>query len=235
MTGTEVLATSDAGAQWHLQKLPRLPFGPTAISCPSVTVCFTLDSSHLVATANAGASWTVRSALPTNSYPAVLACPSVTTCFVGGDEIDRTTDGGVTWQAQTNQNDYSAIACWTVSTCFAGAQGGEIYATTDGGAQWTLQAVPSGTKPVFTHIGCSSATRCIAVAQDFNCQGEGDDPCPAGTLAVLQTDDGSHWTGSTVPPDINLTSVACPVDGTCVAVGYSGVQNGYEGGGAATS
>jgi photosystem II stability/assembly factor-like uncharacterized protein len=189
-----------------------------------------MDSSHLVGTADAGASWSVRSAPPTDTYPQALACPSVTTCFVGGDEIDRTTDGGITWQTQTGQNRYPAIACWTISTCFTGAEG-EIYATTDGGARWRLQTIPSGTKPVFTRIGCSSATSCVAVAQDFNCYGEGDDPCPAGTLAVLRTDDGSHWSGSTVPADINLNAVACPLDTTCVAVGYDGMEDGYLGGG----
>jgi photosystem II stability/assembly factor-like uncharacterized protein len=231
-TGTGVLATSDTGAHWHLQDLPPLHNGAASISCPSVTVCFTLDTFELVGTSDAGARWTVRSALPTDTYPMALACPSVTTCYVVGDEIDRTTDGGATWQTQTGTNDrFTAVACATVSTCFAGAEGGEIYATTDGGATWVAQATPTGTKPTVTGISCSSATSCVAVAQDFNCFDEGDDPCPAGTVAVVSTDDGSHWSGSTVPADINLDSVACPPDGTCVAVGYDGVQNGYLGGG----
>ena len=237
-----ILATADSGSTWAVRALPSNN-GPIAISCPSLTACYvTARTSNrhredFLSTTDSGHTWVINSRLSVSE----LTCPSTTTCYaLGADssDIEMTVDSGRTWRmavlAGSGYGGLDSISCPLPTTCYATGTP-EIIAAKDSGPTWREQGVPDGTKPVMTGIACSSPTTCVAVGQDFNCENEGDDLCPAGTLAVIVTHDGGEdWSGYAIPTDINLNSVACLPGGDCYAVGFDGSANGYDGNGDGT-
>jgi photosystem II stability/assembly factor-like uncharacterized protein len=236
-TDRGILATVDSGSTWSFKSfLPDMFLA--ALACPSVTTCYAIAvvpkvrQQNFLSTTDAGDTWKVLARFSASA----LACPSTTICDVVGDDIHVTTDSGRTWHTvySSGEGELDSVSCSSTTTCYT-AGTPEVLATDDTGFIWNEQEVPDGTKPVLTGITCASTTICVAVGQDFNCQGDGDDPCPSGALAVLVTrNGGSVWSGYAIPTDDNLNAVACPSDGGCYAVGFLGVANGYAGGGEGT-
>lgn len=237
-----ILATSDSGSTWAVRALPSNN-SPIAISCPSPAICFVIartSTRHndFLSTTDSGHIWSIAHTWPIAAglSPSQLTCPATTTCYaVANADIEVTIDSGGTWRtavlAGSGNGGLDGIACPLPATCYATGSL-EIFATKGPGVTWTSQGVPDGTKPVLTGIACTSPTTCVAVGQDFNCEDEGDDPCPAGTLAVIVTrNGGDDWSGYAIPSDINLNAVACLPDGDCYAVAFDGTADGYNGGG----
>jgi photosystem II stability/assembly factor-like uncharacterized protein len=237
-----ILATADSGDTWAVRALPS-DNSPIAISCPSPTACFVIAQTSnrhndFLSTIDSGHTWSIIHTWPivAGLSPFELTCPAATTCYaVANADIEQTINSGRAWRtavlAGSGYRGLDSIACPLPTTCYATGTS-EIIATRGPGASWTAQGVPDGTEPVLTGIACTSPTTCVAVGQDSNCYDEGDDPCPAGTLAVLATNNGGEdWSGYAIPPDINLNAVACLSDGHCYALAFDGTADGYIGGG----
>lgn len=238
-----VLTTADSGSTWAVRALPSNN-SPIAISCPSPRACFVVVQTNnrhreqFLSTTNSGHTWSVIHSwtIVPGLSPSELNCPATTTCYAASNaNVEVTTDSGRTWRigfgANAGYRGLDSISCPSITTCYVTDSFG-IVATKDSGVTWRAQRVPDGTKPEVTGVACTSLATCVAVGQDSNCENEGDDPCAAGTLAVLATKNaGDGWSGYTIPDDINLNAVACPRDGHCYAVAFVGIADGYNGGG----
>ena len=117
-----------------------------------------------------------------------------------------TTNGGATWTSDPVPLAYgdglSAVACPSISTCFAAGYN-SIISTTDGGSTWRNDPVPQGSGGLGA-ISCPSTSDCTGVV---------------GASIVSTTDGGSTWTSETAPAPVDsLGSVACPSTSTCFAV-----------------
>jgi hypothetical protein len=101
---------------------------------------------------------------------------------VGGDETApgtgvavATTDGGVTWTAQTVPSGIftlDGVSCASTSDCVAVGDDssesiGVIVATTDAGTTWTSQTTPSGVANL-NGASCGSTSVCEAVGLNQN-------------------------------------------------------------------
>ncbi len=216
-----VFKSTDGGATWTAQSasLPATQGGLSAISCPTVSVCFAgggvMDPVNgarragIVATTDGGATWSSRN-LPSLSSPAVLrgiSCSDSTHCVaVGyGGTILATTDGS-TWTTQTSgtSDDLYGVSCTNSTHCFAVGESGTILATTDG-STWSPQT--SGTSNRLYGVSCADGTHCIAVGAN-------------GT--ILATTDGSTWSPQTSGTSDYLYGLSCADSTHCIAVGGSG-------------
>ena len=205
-----VLSTKNAGATpWTSQYLPYT----NAISCPNAITCFVLDEAGVTYTTNGGTSWSANVATPYSSNIAI-SCPTTQVCFVVGfgGQIARSADGGVTWVAQTAvAGNLLTIECASALHCVAVSDSTGPITTDDGGAIWTARSAPLPTG-LGWGVSCPSSTVCVA-AQWRN--------------LVTSSDSGHSWTlvttghpGVTSSPDY-LSSISCPTDNSCVAVGTS--------------
>ena len=119
--------------------------------CMAIEYSDDLGSSAVVVTEDGGETWSVS---PTNGgvpegrqlYLGGVSCPTPTNCWVSGFE----------YQAGAS---YSAISMGTTQ--------GVILATHDGGRSWSSEELPAvGGAPIrdVEAIGCSTATDCLALA-----------------------------------------------------------------------
>lgn len=125
-------------------------------------------------------------------------------------QIWTTTDGGSTWQPEpTPAAGIEAIACPTLTTCYAVDFNGGIIVSSDGGLTWSSQVTPPGTPDTLLVISCPAPSTCFVV-------GNGN-----GENRVLETTDGGQtWTFQSVPSlTYSLTDISCPSTETCYASG----------------
>ena len=181
------------------------------------------------------------------------SCPASSTCYAVGDvgignsgqsgdaETYAETWNGKTWTPMVTPQPAGAayarltgIACAGVWTCVATG-----YSETTPGAMpvafletllkstWTLHLLtkPSGVlSDALSSVACASKVSCVAV-------GSADRAGVTGTLAG--TWNGKSWTVSAAPvvhgaAGDELSGVACPTVGVCVAVGASSIGNGSQ-------
>jgi photosystem II stability/assembly factor-like uncharacterized protein len=117
-----ILHTTDGGASWQKQTVPRLPDDSQGVSLTSLCA---VDSQH---------AWAVGWVNPTSNV-------SDSTGFILG-----THDGGVHWQVQHYQDSPTisdiAFADTRVGWAIGGPWPSMVLATTDGGAHWRHQHFP---------------------------------------------------------------------------------------------
>jgi photosystem II stability/assembly factor-like uncharacterized protein len=201
------------------------------VSCPTTLTCVAVGTAGTVTTtATGGMTWTPQTSGVTDDLESVT-CPSVTICYASTQSqsldsvsILKTTNGGVSWTAQTtpiapNIGDYiGEIACTSTTTCYAaaysayvGTGGGVILQTTNGGTTWNdvVDSITdgSGNWAIMYGMSCPSTTVCYAV----------------GNNGVIVTNASGTWTESSipasVPSDTIFKSVACTSTSSCFVVG----------------
>lgn len=125
----------------------------------------------------------------------------------------KTTDGGLTWQA--DNADMMSIACTSATTCIEVGDGGRIRRTTDGGTTWTY--VDSPDNKALTSIACPTPSICYAAGDRG---------------AVLKSADaGASWAYVSTADGNPLYGLACPSATICYAVdSYAHVEKTIDGG-----
>jgi hypothetical protein len=171
--GALAFRSSNGGATWSAQKLPKNIAGLTAVACATASTCEAVGASFAI-----------------SSGYTVLACPGSATCpeATGSAYTPsypyalRTTDGGARWvstKLPTSVGDLSAIACPTPSVCDAvGAHATASTAaaalaepavvavrSTDGGTTWAAQPLPAGITSL-KGLACPTPYGCDAVGSD---------------------------------------------------------------------
>ncbi len=178
LIGQGDLVTTDGGAQWKgYTDLPSASMIVTAISCPTVKVCWasgpgSSDQPEVARTANGGKTWKLATPADWASasytwWPNSIDCVSASTCWLVGEGANNiqtpavadTTNGGATWTTFTNLPAVTPDA------------NGDTYA--------------------LNGISCTSALSCVAVG------GVNGGPGPAAVITT--TDGGTTWSLSTDP------------------------------------
>jgi photosystem II stability/assembly factor-like uncharacterized protein len=163
-----------------------------------------------------------------------LDCVTTTVCYAaenGGPPstaavLEKTVDGGRTWQATApipggSVNAFESTSCVTADICaFAGSpgeSGSVVVQTTDGGATWSTIAVPlpqvSGAS--IGPLACVDALRCVVSAGTSS----------SGTLFLSTDDGGATWSTAASLPALTSngpSTLRCDPDGACIAVVVSG-------------
>lgn len=220
LVGPFAMRTTDGGAKWVDQVLPKTVASTNGLACPSVAVC---QSSAGVAgnlvvslrTTSGGASWVTAAPEPvTIARFTTVSCRSATVCEVGENGVGalRTMDGGTNWTTQTigKDNGYlDAVDCLTVNLCQGVGDYGDYVQgvrTTNGGATWAESLFP--TQDRMTAVDCPSASVCTSISY-----------APG---AVYHTSDGGlKWALQTIPNPATIypTALACPSISVCMVYG----------------
>jgi hypothetical protein len=224
--GYTAVVTTDAGASWQdYSTLPAVMPDPTALSCPTTTVCWVagVDSSDNPAVAEStdgGQTWT---GMAPGNWPSgwqleSIDCVSATTCWVAGDDfappagitpvVAETTDGGADWTSFTNlpvisQYDpngtyqLNAISCTSALSCVAGGGLNEA----DGLAE-IISTTDGGatwtqsTDPTLTGVQQIFSLSCLNGANGLpTCNAAADALQAAGPVVISSTDGGATWGG----------------------------------------
>jgi hypothetical protein len=207
----------------------------TGISCPSRNSCMAVGSKSggPLAVHWDGSSWTIVPVpLPqggTGAYLRGVRCLTRSSCTgVGGyltaqDHTQTLVErwNGKKWSVvpspdptdQPNAS-LSAVGCPEASTCFAvGNSWPQFQAPQNGfierwdGIAWTVQeqALPN----TLAAVSCAAVTSCVAVGGLYQ--------------SFIERWDGLAWSPDT-PPNLTgsnqLRGVSCPLNGSCVAVGF---------------
>ena len=117
-----------------------------------------------------------------------------------------------------------SVSCTGPSFCMAvgtGPDQGSVLAESWDGATWTVSlAAAVGPYPSsLTSVSCTSPDRCTAVGATGT--------SPSTSAPLVETWDGSAWTGTTVggaPPLTQFDGVSCTADSFCLAVGSGSGQ-----------
>jgi hypothetical protein len=193
--GASCIAAGQAnGAPWAIGAIAthRLTWVPTsplpggggigAVACSDSRLCLVVGGQSPVrslATSDAGATWQSIGTLPSNTQTiAHLDCSSRTHCVgvgvstSGAPVIDRTLDGGATWQSATLPTSTSIVlsaACSSAGRCVAAGRTGAggaptLLLSTDDGASFTT-STSVGALVTPTAASCRGTT-CVVVGAD---------------------------------------------------------------------
>jgi hypothetical protein len=206
------------------------------IAVPSVATTLRLLQTRTAPPAAAGITGLLN---PHGPAPGSLTCPTATTCYDQADPAARgdviglepsgplyvSTDGARTWRdipLPSGLTFSSLLACQTARICSAGAEdhGKPVFTVTwDGGRTWITSPLPTGAG-VITYLSCPAATICRALASTQMRVRFGTRVLTRLTIDhLLATDDGRHFTTSTLPAADRIRLLSCPTASHCVATG----------------
>lgn len=207
------------------------PQSLSAISCPSVRVCYaTGEQGTILATHDAGHSWQRRAGGTVEPLPAI-ACPAVRACFlpvtgpcgVLGPKhlpILYTDDGGTTWTRRL----FSAcptreLACPSATTCYAFGYPpapGRFYRTDDGGKTWRKRGTTAALSSDAISLACPTTSVCY-FGGDFEV-GRSTDGTQTWRISRFSRSPSCSTGGMCVP----FPALACPSRNICYAGGRDG-------------
>jgi hypothetical protein len=185
---------------------------PSAISCPSESLCVAVDlAGNVLATADPSAplpAWGTRAG--TGQSLSSVSCASESLCVaVGGHDAFVSTDGAASWSPVPADAGASltGVSCPTVSLCVAVDEAGQVLATGSPGApSWPAAKIDG---KALRAVSCAGASACVAV--DVAGQAFGSE-APAGGV----------WRARAIDPGFVLTAVSCSPGGPCVALDGAG-------------
>jgi photosystem II stability/assembly factor-like uncharacterized protein len=169
----EVITSRD-GFRTHRTQLIGGLDGVTALSCPTLNVCFALGGVSNVVQFEG---------------------------FSNGGDTDRiamTTDGGAHWRVEsiTSPYPFNALSCPSAGICYAAGFLGRLMGTRDEGATWHdlipaifVSGTYGATQPLHTYSGWFSATQPwqLAVGKVYGAAGVGGRRLPATACAPAGT------------------------------------------------
>ncbi|MEI7596675.1 MAG: YCF48-related protein [Bacteroidota bacterium] len=202
-----ILKTTDGGSTWSsLSKIPDQYL--TKMQVIDENTCFALSSVYFLKTFNGGTTWdSIPIPVTTNYYNGIYFTNSTTGYIVGiGGKIQKTTDGGNTWTAQTSGTTEELIDLkfTNANTGYVIGNKGIVLKTTNAGATWT-QLTTNNTQDSFFQISFPSANTGYV--------------CGYGSVIIKTTNAGATWS------NVNLTS-ACSISFLSDNVGYAGCIDG---------
>jgi len=168
-----------------------------------------VDTNHTQARLTNTDSWTVAVGIPSSVTLNSVTLISATVGWAVGSSgsIYKTSDGGLTWSAQTSGVSVALNGVSAASSSLAWAVGasGTILATTNGGTTWSAQT--SGTANALNGVYAPSTSVVYAVGA-------------SGT--ILKTTDGSTWAAQTSGTSNALNGVFAKTTTLVYTVGASG-------------
>jgi len=195
------------------------PVEPTAVSCPSTTLCIAVDTYGEVLTSThptgAASAWTYANVASGAAFNDI-SCPSSTLC-VGvtgaGAVITSTNPTGkeAAWRESNliGSTSLLGISCPSTSLCVAVGGGGSVVTSTNpagGVATWSVTTLAAAGG--LSGVSCPTESFCVVV--DFS------------TGSVLTSTDptggATTWTPTKVAQANALNAVSCPTVSFCVAV-----------------
>jgi photosystem II stability/assembly factor-like uncharacterized protein len=236
-----ILASSDGGSHWVLERLPAAVGTLSDVSCWSASDCVALGAAGLLGPNNSAAAlltrvggelWSVVR-IPGDGRGGSVTCALDGRCYAQvGTYVDVTTNGGETWTIErlpANTRTISSVfgnpgvVCPSASVCFSlvlhpqpglnhGLPFETIMGTTDGGAKWTVESVPA-TDYTLSTISCPNTHTCVV-------GGSTDRSSAYAPLILVTTDAGKDWRRETLPVTIgSLRGSYCFDARRCFAVG----------------
>ena len=250
-SGVNLIRTTDQGAHWTVVSFP-VPGTPSALTCPSTTVCYAAALNGAAArTSDGGQTWTALATGVTDDSLVAISCPTVTECTAIGSlgSIVVTTDGGRSWVSRRNGAAYYSafgISCPTPSTCFLANANG-LLETVDGGVNWNVvlahytadvtcpsdntcyaggaqmtYATGDGGRSWAGQSTPTATSQAIACSDQTHCTQTA--ASPSGDATLLTTVDGRDWIpAASVPAPVAFLAVGCArAAGVCIAGGKTG-------------
>lgn len=229
-----ILRTTNGGADWsnvYLSTSGPLTRELRDIEFISATEGVAVGSGgRIVRTTTGGSNWAlVTSPVSTD----LMACefPSATLGIIVGDErILRSTDGGLTWNAQTFTGQFlKALSFPTATTGYAAGDSKALLKTTDGGVTWNPVTVHIADNVDLKGLHFTSVDTGYATAGDriwrtwdggvhwdwFPCAAEMNGLAASGTELIAVGNDGALYrkvpggTGYTPAPYFTAPNTAC--------------------------
>jgi photosystem II stability/assembly factor-like uncharacterized protein len=219
------------------QPAPGQMNSATAVACGTATDCWVVGfgngaTAAIDATTNGGVTWHAQHVPSTVTVLAGISCFDAKHCMAVGatntaGAVLITNDGGTSWsiaQTPAGAAALTAVDCTTKLGC--------ISVVTDGTTDWTSVTNDLGTSwtrggdlpptMVASALTCPSPSTCLATGYAPDGPGEG------GGVIATTADDGSTWTGVTLPNGVGvLRSVSC-AGALCLAAGTtSAATTGY--------
>jgi hypothetical protein len=187
---------------------------PTAVNCPTTTLCVGVDSAGEVFTSATPASggWQLDGGAGLVS-PVSVSCPGGTLCVAVGSNASNVFNSASPsghWASETVDagTPLTGVSCPTAAACFATDDHGRVVSSSAPATQSSWAAVMIDGTAHLNGISCPTTTLCVAVDASGN------------VLASTSPTSGSwpttHLTSS------SLTGVSCNSSAECVAVASDG-------------
>ena len=234
---TTILATTDGGAQWSIENLPKRVSDVTSVNCIPHNACVVTgdDRKHrgsVSVTDDLGRSWTSVAISRTMTLASAASCSTSERCTAVGTyqpqpnsgaqygAIAASMNGGTAWKMQslpTAVNRFSDVSCADVDTCIAigtlySTLGAVALRTFDGGATWQPVILPSEVTSL-SAVSCPTVDDCFLFGSSTN-----------SYEFLSTTDDGHTWKEEAIPRASGLNSMDCPSASECVLVGFDVVR-----------
>ncbi len=211
--------SADGGHTWNQQNSGGVGtlFGIDAINLNSIVAVGGVSSGIVIRSGDGGATWQVIHHPPVGAFLSAVQFVNNTTGWLVGAEnvIQKSTDGGLTWTAQTKgptngSADLFAVSFADVNNGWAVGGLGSVFHTSDGGSTWIAQkpGVPTsegmpialdGVHAVSADIAWISGFGYVARTTDGGNTWDSEDFFPADTSfpTVFFVDADRAWVGGT--------------------------------------
>lgn len=141
-----ITRTSNGGLNWSTTTLPSTSINSIFFLNSNTGFAVGAYLSSGFKTTNGGLNWTTMTMGGTDQFQDVFALDANNIYAVGGKNLYKSTDGGVTWtnsQTSISYASHFSVYFKDVNTGFIGGDAGGFQVTTDGGITWATRNVPA--------------------------------------------------------------------------------------------